>query len=154
MAHKGSYGYDEGLQRPAAHRATTFQGPTQIHRDMSPIDAQRISRIPSDTITVKTQRAQLRPTTSGRQDVPNFNDPSDEFTFYSSPDRPYNERSASPATSYGSAPSRNASYSTLDGMGSAKKMPPPPPPSRAKKPPPPPPPMKRSGLSSAALSYA
>ena len=153
IARKESYGYEE---RPSAQRASTFQGPTQIRRDISPIEAQRMTRVPSDTIAanVKAQRAQLKPTTRGRQESPFFTEPSDESTVYSSPERSYNERSASPATSYGSGPSRTPSYSGLDGMGNGKKMPPPPPPSRAKKPPPPPPPAKRSGLSSTALTYA
>ena len=90
--------------------------------------------------------------------MPNGNEavaePSDDSIFYSSPDRSYDERSASPATSFGSAPSRSASYSALDGSTNGKKQPPPPPPSRAKKPPPPPPPMKRSALSTNNVSYA
>lgn len=140
--------------RPVAHRATTFEGPTQIRRDISPLPAQRVARVPSDNIVVKHQRSQLRPINSGRQETDGMMDPSDDSTFYSSPDKSYQERSASPATSHGSTPSRAASYSNLDGLANGKKAPPPPPPSRAKKPPPPPPPMKRSALSSTTLSYA
>ncbi|KAL8734864.1 MAG: hypothetical protein Q9166_001216 [cf. Caloplaca sp. 2 TL-2023] len=146
---------DYGYSRPNIHRTNTFEGPTQLHRDSSPIPIGRTSRVPSDSLTVRTQRSQLRPVVR----MPSGNDgliePSDESVLYSSPDRSYDERSASPATSYGSAPSRTASYSTLNAATTnSKKQPPPPPPSRAKKPPPPPPPMKRSALSTNNVSYA
>ena len=144
--------YDRPPSRPTVNRATTstgFEGPTQL-RDASPIG--RISRVPSESLTVRNQRQQLRPIRPP-QEIEAPNEPSDESTLYSSPDRSYKERSASPATSQGSAPpSRTTSYSEFP---SGKKPPPPPPPSRAKKPPPPPPPpMKRSTLSTANVSYA
>ncbi|KAL8874542.1 MAG: hypothetical protein Q9174_000129 [Haloplaca sp. 1 TL-2023] len=145
---------DNGGSRPTYNRTHTFEGPTQLNRDASPIPIGRISRVPSDNLTVRTQRSQLRNTRclpNGHEAVP---EPSDDSIFYSSPDRSYDERSASPATSFGSAPSRSASYSALDGNANGKKQPPPPPPSRAKKPPPPPPPMKRSALSTNNVSYA
>ena len=150
--HGDPSGYDRPSSRPTFNRATTstgFEGPTQL-RDASPIE--RISRVPSESLTVRTQRQQLRPVRPP-QDSENFNEPSDESTLYSSPDRSYKERSASPATSHGSAPpSRSTSYAEFP---NAKKPPPPPPPSRAKKPPPPPPPpMKRSALSTTNVSYA
>ena len=151
-------GYDFNHGRPGINRSTTFEGPTQIHRDCSPISTTRMSRVPSDSLAVRAQRTQLRP--ANRINTANdlFSDPSDDSTFTSSPDRSYEERSqrsASPATSHGSAPSRSASYSTLNATTTnSKKQAPPPPPSRAKKPPPPPPPIKRSALSTNNVSYA
>lgn len=146
-------GYDLSSARPGVNRATTFEGPT--HRDASP--PQRMSRVPSDNHAVRNQRAQLRPLSRISPENDLFSDPSDESTFNSnsSPDRSYKERSASPATSHGSAaPSRSTSYSTLTSDPNGRKQAPPPPPSRAKKPPPPPPPMKRSALSTTNVSYA
>jgi len=150
-------GYGYGSVRPGVNRAnTTFEGPTQLYRDSSP--PQRVSRVPSDNLTVRNQRSQLRPLSRVTPENDLFSEPSDDSTFHSSssPDRSYKERSASPATSYGSGPSRSTSYSTLSAAanGGKKQAPPPPPPSRAKKPPPPPPPMKRSALSTTNVSYA
>ncbi|KAL8710959.1 MAG: hypothetical protein Q9220_004558 [cf. Caloplaca sp. 1 TL-2023] len=146
--------YEYGSGRPNFNRTSTFEGPTQIHRDSSPIPISRTSRVPSDSLTVRTQRSQLRPTVRMPSGTEVPSDPVDD-PVYSSPDRSYDERSASPATSYGSAPSRSASYSTLNAATSTgKKQAPPPPPARAKKPPPPPPPMKRSALSTNNVSYA
>ncbi|KAL9041857.1 MAG: hypothetical protein Q9214_003964 [Letrouitia sp. 1 TL-2023] len=146
---------DLAFGKPGITRSTTFEGPTQLHRDASPISIGRISRVPSDNLTVRAQRSQLRPTGRITAGSELFNEPSDESMLASSPDRSYEERSASPATSYGSAPSRSASYSTINqAVTNNKKQPPPPPPSRSKKPPPPPPPMKRSALSTNNVSYA
>lgn len=143
------------LSRPSNQRTNTFEGPTQLHRDSSPIPIGRTARVPSDSLTIRTQRSQLRPSARMPSGNEAFTEPSDESILYSSPDRSYDERSASPATSYGSAPSRTASYSTLNGATTnGKKQAPPPPPSRGKKPPPPPPPMKRSALSTNNVSYA
>lgn len=153
--HREAPDNDYGFIRPNNQRTNTFEGPTQLHRDSSPIPIGRTARVPSDSLTIRTQRSQLRP--SGRMPSGNeaFTEPSDESILYSSPDRSYDERSASPATSYGSAPSGTASYSTLNGAPTnGKKQAPPPPPSRGKKPPPPPPPMKRSALSTNNVSYA
>ena len=152
--HRDMQELDQFYGRPNVSRTATFEGPTQLHRDSSPIPIGRVSRVPSDNLTVRTQRSQLRP--AGR--IANGNDvfePSDDSMLTSSPDRSYDERSASPATSYGSAPSRSASYSTLTATPTnGKKQAPPPPPARNKKPPPPPPPMKRSALSTNNVSYA
>ncbi len=149
-------GYEFNSGRPTVNRSMTFEGPTQIHRDCSPVSATRMSRVPSDNFTVRTQRSQLRSITRINTGNDLFSDPSDDSTFTSSPDRSYEERSqrsASPATSHGSGPSRSASYSTLNAPAAVgKKQAPPPPPSRAKKPPPPPP-MKRSALSTTNMSY-
>ena len=153
--------YELAQSRPMYGRSTTFEGPTQLHRDSSPVSATRMSRVPSDNLTMRTQRAQLRPITHAVTGNELLEDPSDASIVQSngSPDRYFGERSASPATSYGSAPSRTASSSTLNAMTpnamtqSSKKQPPPPPPSRTKKPPPPPP-MKRSALSTSDVHYA
>lgn len=146
--------------RSGLSRASTFEGPTQLYRE-SPLSSRPMSRVPSDGLDIRAQRSQLRPLNRINTGADLFNDPSDDSTLYgsSSPDRSYEERSqrsTSPATSYGSAPSRKASSSTLNvSIQSGKKQAPPPPPSRAKKgPPPPPPPMKRSALSSMNVSYA
>ncbi|KAA6411830.1 MAG: hypothetical protein FRX48_03980 [Lasallia pustulata] len=148
-------GFDFSSSRPGANRSTTFQGPTQLNRDSSPVGFPRMSRVPSDTLTVRAQRAQLRPVNKVNTGNDVFEDPSDDSAFNSnsSPDRYYDERSASPATSHGSE-SRNVSSSTLNvGFSNGKKQPPPPPPSRSKKPPPPPP-TKRSALSMSNVPYA
>ncbi len=126
--------YDERSQpRPNLGRSTTFEGP-QIRRDISPMGMQRLSRLPSDSLAIRTTKAQLR---NVDQTVPEHDVFQDDSPFYSnsSPESyAYGERSVSPATSHGSG-----------GATSLKKGPPPPPPSRAKKAPPPPPP-KRSLL--------
>ena len=144
------------VRPPIGARSTTFEGPTQIHRDTSPSAVPaRMARVPSDSLSVRTQRAQLRPTNRVVTGGDVFEDPSDSSTLYStsSPDKYLGERAASPATSHGSAMSRNGSSSTLNGLSGKKPPPPPPPPSRAKKPPPPPP-MKRSALSTSDVRYA
>ncbi|KAL8815489.1 MAG: hypothetical protein Q9223_005370 [Gallowayella weberi] len=151
--HREAQDVDYGYSRPSIHRTNTFEGPSQLHRDASPIPLGRTARVPSDSLTVRTQRSQLRPAVRMPSGNEGPTEPSDESVVYSSPDRSYDERSASPATSYGSAPSRTASYSTLNAATTnGKKQAPPPPPSRAKKPPPPPPPMKRSALSTNNVS--
>lgn len=142
----------ESPLRPTYSRSSTFQGPTTINRESTPVNGMRKASIPQDPASL---RAQLRPSnrinTHGT-DV--FGDPSDDSTLNSaSPDRSYGERSVSPATSQGSVASRSASYSTLtNANANARKGPPPPPPSRAKKPAPPPPPMKRAEISSSGVS--
>ena len=151
---------DLEYRRPGPNRSTTFQGPTQL-RDMSPIGGARMSRVPSENINMRAQRSQLRSLNRAASGPDVFGDSYDESHSKSedSPDRSYeigSQRSASPAASLGSAPSRTASYSTLSSsFPNGKKQAPPPPPSRAKKPPPPPPPpMKRSALSTSNVSYA
>jgi hypothetical protein len=149
-----------GPGRAGINRSTTFEGPTQLHRDSTTASITKMARFGSENVDMRTQRAQLRPcgriTTAYDQSM----EISDDSTFNggSSPDRSYDERSqrsASPATSHGSVPSRTASYSTLDPcIQAGKKQAPPPPPSRGKKPPPPPPPpMKRSALSTTNMTY-
>lgn len=136
-------------QRPNFGRSATFQGPTTIHRESTPVSSLRKASVPKDP---GMSRAHLRPSnrinTNG-SDV--FGDPSDDSTLNSgSPDRSYGERSVSPATSTGSVASRTASYTTLSASTNGRKAPPPPP-SRAKKPPPPPP-MKRADISSTSVN--
>ena len=137
-------GYDFGSNRPEYNRYNTYEGSTQF-RDSSPAPVQRISKVPSDSLSIRTQKAQLRSVSRVQTDCYD----SDGSTYYSnstsSPDRYFDERAPSPATSHGSAASRSFSSSTLSSMN-GKKAPPPPPPSRAKKPPPPPPPMKRTAI--------
>lgn len=146
------YDMPESPQRPNYGRSATFQGPTTIHRESTPVNGMRKASIPQDPASL---RAQLRPSnrihTNG-SDV--FGDPSDDSTLNSaSPDRSYGDRSVSPATSHGSAASRNASYTVLtNSNANGRKAAPPPPPSRAKKPAPPPPPMKRADISSASIN--
>ena len=126
--------------KPTLTRTVTME-PTR--RDISPMGAPRLPRMPSDSLTIRTTRTQLRPVDPvlNEQDV--F---ADDSTFYtsSSPDRSHGELSTSPATSHGSG---NIPFTSA----SNKKAPPPPPPSRATKPglnkaPPPPPPIKKTVL--------
>lgn len=150
-----------GPARGSINRCNTFEGPTQLHRDPAYASGTKMSRVVSENVDMRTQRAQLRPSGRINTGYDQSIEPSDDSTFNggSSPDRSYDERSqrsASPATSHGSVPSRTASYSTLDpSVPPGKKQAPPPPPSRGKKaPPPPPPPMKRSALSTTNMTYA
>lgn len=145
------YPQSESPSRPGFSRSSTFQGPTSIYRESTPVSVHRQSSLASDR-EVNNARANLRPPQRiATNDV--FGDPSDDSTMNSgSPDRSYGERSVSPATSHGSVASRTASYSTLNSANAnSRKGPPPPPPSRAKKPPPPLP-MKRADISSNSVS--
>src|ERR1700761_6033485 len=117
--------------RPNYARATTFNDSPQPSRDLSPATRPGISRIPSDSLMIRTARSNLR--SLDEQDV--FGDDSGSYTNGS--DRGYGDQSISPATSHGSE---------VTPFTSKKGGPPPPPPSRAKKPPPPPVPAKRSVL--------
>ncbi len=146
------YPQAESPQRPNFGRSSTFQGPTSIYRESTPVSNGRKASVPSDPVAL---RAQLRPANRVNTNGPDvFGDPSDDSTLNSgSPDRSYGARSVSPATSQGSVASRTTSYSTLTSATNGRKGPPPPPPSRAKKPaPPPPPPMKRAEISSSSLN--
>lgn len=127
---------DRNPPRPNFGRSTTFEGPSQIRRDISPIGMQRLSRLPSDTLAIRTTKSLLRSVDQNVAEQDIFQDDS-PFHSNSSPDSyAYGERSVSPATSQGSG-----------GATPMKKGPPPPPPSRGlKKAPPPPPPVKRSLL--------
>lgn len=127
--------------RPAVHRAqTTFEGPTQLRRDVSPASAVPMTRVPSDSLSLQSRRTQLRNVSKIVPENDVFHDPSEDSGYYnsSSPERSYpRDRSVSPATSHGSGTTLSMNITA------GKKGPPPPPPSRSKKPPPPPP-MKRA----------
>ncbi|KKA21909.1 BAR domain protein [Rasamsonia emersonii CBS 393.64] len=127
---------DSAPQRPVLNRAPTFEGPTQLRGDPSPATSQAPSGASNENLSIRTARSSLRPVSKIYGDT--F-DPQDDSASYGSP---YDERSASPATSQGSAFSRTPSSTTVNSV--IGKKPPPPPPSRAKKPPPPPPPTKRN----------
>lgn len=151
-------GNDSSASRPQLSRITTFEGPSRLNRessrDLSPMTRPPISRLPTDSATLISNKAQLRSVKTNPRNADVFSDPSDEVAVMdsSSPDH-FDERSPS-VTSYGSIPSRTASWSTSEVDGSmGKKAPPPPPPSRSKKAPPPPP-LKRSALSTSEISYA
>ncbi|KAI4153437.1 MAG: hypothetical protein LQ340_002309 [Diploschistes diacapsis] len=138
-------GCDFGSNRPGVYRATTYDMSSRA-RDTSPASLYSMHRVPSDSLSIRNQRSQLRSVSRLATDTAADN--SDASTYYSndtnSPDRLQDESGAS---SYGSVPSRTFSAGTLSSL-SGKKPPPPPPPSRAKKPPPPPPPMRRAANSS------
>ena len=126
----------EPLQRPVLSRAGTFEGPTQLRRDLSPAGSQRLSRVPSDTFAIRMTRTTLRSVSTVNAGV-DVDSPDDTAAYWNnSPDRSHDERSVSPSPSRGSVHSRTASSTTVNSVGFAKKAPPPPP-SRAKKPPPP-----------------
>ena len=139
-------GYGFGPARPAVNRSVTYDMPSHV-RDSSPASSYSMHRVPSDSLSIRNQRSQLKPVPVSRVITDTAADNSDASTYYSndtsSPDRLVDD---SIASSYGSVPSRSFSSGTLSAMG--KKGPPPPPPLRAKKPPPPPPPMRRAGNSS------
>ncbi|KAG9238158.1 hypothetical protein BJ875DRAFT_75977 [Amylocarpus encephaloides] len=143
--------YDE-YESPAPRRAnitraSTFQGPTAIYRESTPVSESRRNPVPQD---VGSLRASLRPARVTTGDL--FGDPSDDSTLNSaSPDRSYGARSVSPATSHGSVASRTASYTNVNHGTTGRKGPPPPPPSRSKKPPPPLP-AKRPDMSSTSVN--
>lgn len=129
--------------RPVLSRVPTFEGPTQLRQDQSPVASQWIQRTTSDTLTSRRNSTYL----NTRAADPYADSEVSSYGSYgrSSPERMYGDRSCSPATSHGSSvASRQPSSTALNASHLSKKAPPPPPPSRSKKPPPPPPPMKRS----------
>lgn len=136
---------EPGFQRPNFNRAGTFEGPTQLRRDLSPVPSQHLSRQATDVLAIRTSRSALRPVSRVNPD--HADSPDDVGSYWNNgSDRSHDERSASPSPSHshGSAFSRTASSTTVNSVGPSKKGPPPPPPSRAKKPAPPPPPAKRT----------
>ena len=118
--------------RPHINRSTTFDPPRQPRRDVSPAGSRPLSRVPSDSLMIRTTKSNLR-TIDRSQDRDIFADDT-PYSSNSSPDQSYEDASVSPATSTGSGANTPLS----------KRPPPPPPPSRAKKPPPPPVPQKRT----------
>jgi hypothetical protein len=137
---RDTYPVSNGFARPGLSRTPTFEGPTQLRQDQSPVATQWIQRTTSENLT--NRRNSVQPL-GGRFPVDPYADSEASSYGRSSPERMYGGRSSSPATSHGSVASRRPSATALN-SGLTKKAPPPPPPSRAKKPPPPPPPMKRS----------
>jgi hypothetical protein len=113
--------------RPQFGRSTTYDAPAMTRRDMSPAGSRPLSRVPSDTLMIRTGRNNMR----NAQDQDVFAD--DSGYSNGSPDPSYGDASVSPATSTGSS-----------AAALTKRAPPPPPPSRTKKPPPPPVPQKRT----------
>jgi len=133
----------ESPPRPNFPRSSTFQGPTAIYRESTPVSGYRKSSVPNDPGMLRVQSRPSNRINTNQPDV--FGDPSDDSTLNSaSPDHSYRDRSVSPATSYGSSVSKT--YSNAPSSASGRKAPPPPPPNRSKKPPPPPP-MKRADVS-------
>lgn len=122
--------------RPPIGRASTFQGGAGASYSRASSGAStpnyNQNTVPSN---VGSLRGQLRPVsriqTNTRDDV--FADHLDDDTASGSGSPDWQERSASPATSFGSL-SRSTSALTVNGT---RKAPPPPPPSRSKKPAPP-----------------
>ncbi|KAJ5735940.1 uncharacterized protein N7483_001065 [Penicillium malachiteum] len=135
---RDAYPTNNSYSRPVLSRTPTFEGPTQLRQEQSPVASQWIQRTASDTLSTRRSSTYL----NARSTVDPYAD--SEVSSYgsygrSSPERMYGDRSCSPATSHGSVPSRRPSSTALNASGLSKKAPPPPPPSRAKKPPPPPP---------------
>ncbi|KAJ5099762.1 hypothetical protein N7532_006763 [Penicillium argentinense] len=128
---------NQGVPRPVLSRTSTFEGPTQLRQEQAPVASQWVQRTTSDSLAGQRRAPTVDPYAD-----------SEEVSSYgrSSPERSYDGRSGSPATSHGSVASRRPSATALSSTTGilSKKAPPPPPPSRAKKPPPPPPPMKRT----------
>ncbi|OKL57721.1 hypothetical protein UA08_07119 [Talaromyces atroroseus] len=125
---------DSTYLRPAVHRTSTFEGPTQLRND----DVSSPQRAQTD-LAIRPTRTSLRPVSKIYED---YHDSSSYGNV-----SPYDDRSETSGTSPGSYFSRTPSSSTLNTTTPGiKKGPPPPPPSRATKPrpPPPPPPAKRN----------
>ncbi|KAK3328116.1 hypothetical protein B0T19DRAFT_400906 [Cercophora scortea] len=143
----------EPSHRPTISRASTFQGGASLDRERI---GGRISgtTTPNSSYAVNQNvpnvgnlRGQLRPVNrivTSRDDV--FQDRDDDTSDSGSPD--WGNRSASPATSYGSlsrTTSNVAVNSNSNNTLGSRKAPPPPPPSRAKKPAPPVPARREMG---------
>ena len=56
-------GFDFPITKPAITRTATFEGPTSLHRDSSPVALPRLSRTPTES-TIMSSRSQLRPVKS------------------------------------------------------------------------------------------
>ncbi len=135
--------FDLPPSRPIISRSTTL-GPGRVTRDLSPMGAApHMARVPSDSLSIRAQKAQLRSVSASPGDNDGLDEISDASTYYTNDtersDRQY-ESGSSPATSSGNLmPGRMFSGGAPGIAGSVKKAPPPPPPLRSKKPPPPPP---------------
>lgn len=135
------YPSSNGFTRPVLNRIPTFEGPTHLRQEQSPVGSQWIQRTASENLAGRRSSAHFF---NSRLPADPYADSEASSYGRSSPERNYGGRSISPATSYGSVASRRPSSTALNTTGLAKKAPPPPPPCRSKKPPPPPPPMKRT----------
>ena len=120
----------------------------QSTRDNSPPIRSRFGHTAVDIDAVQATRSHLRSAKGVDNSNEFFGGYDSSVEHSSSPERSGTDYSGSPATSYGSVPSR----STWSTTNASKKAPPPPPPSRSKKPPPPP--IKRSALNSSAVPFA
>src|ERR1700726_4987903 len=81
---------DNAQPRPGNIRSSTFEGPTQLRRDISPASAPRLSRIPSDSLTIRTTRSNLRTVDPAIAESNIFHDQEDStLESNSSPDRSY-----------------------------------------------------------------
>ena len=150
---------DTSAQQFKPNRSVTWRDgdqdlPDRSTRNVSPPSRTRFGQTATDIDAVQATRFQLRPVKKIDASNDVFGDDYDSSVDRSSsPERSATDASASPATSYGSVPSRLAwSSANSHTSNASKKAPPPPPPSRSKKPPPPP--MKRSALSSSAIPLA
>lgn len=143
--------------RPTIGRASTFQGGATFDRERCMGNGRASgTTTPSGSAynasNIGSLRGQLRPASrvsTRAEDV--FADRDDDTASGSGSTNEWGERSASPATSFGSL-SRSTSNLTVPALGtgtgtgnSNRKAPPPPPPSRSKKPPPPVPARRESG---------
>jgi hypothetical protein len=154
-------GFDLNPSRPVYQRANTGEVSLRNEFEQPVVGAQRMTRVGSDSLSIRAQRAQLKPLTRYQSNNEVFDDQHVQSpTIYNNSttngsDR-YDDRvPPSPSTSVASSGNRSFSSGALTTLdGNVKKAPPPPPPSRAKKPPPPPPPMKRSALSTSDVQYA
>ncbi|KAB5550798.1 hypothetical protein GE09DRAFT_150106 [Coniochaeta sp. 2T2.1] len=139
--------------RPFIGRANTFQGGASVDRDRSVASSGRASGSTTPNggssayggiSNVGSLRGQLRPAGAGgristRQDDIFADRDDDTGSGSGSPNDWNDQRSASPATSFGSLSrsTSNLAISQTTSNGGSRKAPPPPPPSRSKKPPPP-----------------
>lgn len=163
------YSPDAGVggSRPSYSRTPTFEGPSQMRRDHSPVPSQRISRVPSDSNVMRNTRAQLRTVSgpaaaSAADPYGNHSNNINNNNNYAADENYYNGFYTTGGGGSGNSPDGYlapefpvSSTASPNGSGTStpsvtgtspnsKKGPPPPPPSRAKKPPPPPPPVKRN----------
>jgi len=137
--------------RPFVGRANTFQGGVTIERERGGAGSGRASgtTTPNGSAygisNAGSLRGQLRPTGGGggrlstRQDDIFADRDDDTGSGSGSPNDWADQRSVSPATSFGSLSrsTSNLAISHTVSNGGGRKAPPPPPPSRSKKPPPP-----------------
>ncbi|KAE8146165.1 hypothetical protein BDV25DRAFT_55181 [Aspergillus avenaceus] len=122
------YASESVPQRPFLNRTSTFEGPGQLRQEQLYSSSPRPSRVISENFVPGRNSVLARWNTDSPEDASPRSG--------TSPDRSYQGRSDSPASSHGGV-TRRSSSTALNGGALQKKAPPPPPPSRAKKPPPP-----------------